>query len=98
MDTDFFMEWSDTGNEENAEEIPLHYEPMDYSTDANEQNKEKNPLQPAMSDPAVPDEFDYVNPPAELIFQVLLIELTKYEIMAPLKCVLSDIICDGNGA
>ena len=42
METDFLVDRSDTGNERNVEEIPLHYEPMDYSIDANEQNKEGN--------------------------------------------------------
>ena len=46
----------------------------DYSIDANKQNAEENPLQSATSDPAVPDGFDYVNPPAELKFQFLLVE------------------------
>ena len=36
METDVFMDQSDTGNERNAEKVPLHYEPMDYSIDANE--------------------------------------------------------------
>ena len=109
MDTDFLLERSDTGNERNAEEIPLHYEPIDYSFDANEQNEEENPLQSATSDPAVPDGFDYINPPAEYIFQFLLVEPIKYKVMTPLKrvrenkvytirdCVLSDISCDDNG-
>ena len=35
METDFPMDRSDTGNKQNAEEVPLHYEPMDYSIDAN---------------------------------------------------------------
>ena len=103
METDFLMDLSDTGNERNAEEIPLHYEPMDYSTDANKQNEEENPLQPATSDSAAPDGFDYVNPPVKRIFQILLV-------MTPLKharenkvynirdCVLSDKTCDDNGA
>ena len=110
METDFLTDQSDTGNERNAEENPFHYEPMDYSIDANEQNEEENPLQSATSDPVVPDGFDYVNPPAELIFQFLLAEPTKYEVMTPLKrvrenkvytireCVLSDITCDDYGA
>ena len=105
VDTDFLMYRPDTGNGRNAEEIPLHYEPMDYSIDANEQNEEENPLQSATSDPAVPD----VNPPAEFIFQFLLVEPTKYEVMTPLErvrenkvytirdCVLSDTTCDDNG-
>ena len=38
MEKEFLMNWSDTGNEWNAEEIPLHYEPMDYSIDENKQN------------------------------------------------------------
>ena len=83
---------------------------MDYSIDENKQNEEENPLQSATSDPAVPDGFDYVNPPAELIFQILLVEPTKYEVMTPSKrvrenkvytirdCVLSDITCDDDGA
>ena len=74
METDFLTDQSDTGNERNAEEILLHYGPMDYSIDANKQNEEENPLQSATSDPAVPDGFDYVNPPAELKFQFLLVE------------------------
>ena len=83
---------------------------MDSSIDAKEQNEEENSLQSATSDPAKPDGFDYVNPPAECIFQFLLIVSTKYEVMTPLKrvrenkvytirdCVLSDITCDDNGA
>ena len=83
---------------------------MDFSIDENKQNEEENLLQSATSDLAVPDGFDHVNPPAELIFQILLVEPTKYEVMTPLKrvrenkiytirdCVLSDITCDGNGA
>ena len=35
METDFLTDRSDTGNERTAEEIPLHYEHMDYSIDAN---------------------------------------------------------------
>ena len=31
IDTDFLMDWSDTGNEQNTEEIPLYYEPMNSS-------------------------------------------------------------------
>ena len=58
----------------------------------------------------VPDEFDYINPLAEFLFQFLLVELTKYEVMIHLKrvrenkiytirdCVLSDITCDDSGA
>ena len=80
-----------------------------YSVDSNEQNEEENPCQPATSDPAVPDRCDYINPPAEFLFQVLFIKLTKYEVMTPFKrvrenklytnrdCVLSDITCDYNG-
>ena len=68
MEKDFLMDRSDTGNERNAVEIPLHYEPMDYSIDENKQKEEENPLQSATSDPAVSDGFDYVNPPAQLIF------------------------------
>ena len=110
METDFLMDRSDTGNERNAEKIPLYYEPMVYSIDENKQNEEENPLQSATSDPAIPDGFDYVNPPAKLIFQILLVEPTKYEAMTPLKrvrenkvytikdCVLSDITCDDNEA
>ena len=78
-DTDFIMDRSDTGHEQNAEEIPLHYEPMDYSIDGNEQNKEENPLQSATYDPAVPDGFHYVIPPAEFVLQFLLVEPTKYD-------------------
>ena len=74
MDTDFLMGRSDTGNKQNAEEIPLYYEPTDYSTDVNEQNEEENPLQSTTFGPAVLDGFDYVNPPAEFIFQFLLVE------------------------
>ena len=85
MEMDFLMDRSDTGNEQNAEEIPLHYELMDYSIDANEQNDEENPLQSGTSNPAVPDEFDYVSPPAEIIFQYLLLEPIKYEAMNPLE-------------
>ena len=85
METDFLTDRSDTGNERTAEELPLHYEHMDYSIDANKQNEEENPLQSATSDPAVPGGFDYVNPPAKLIFQFLLVEPTKYEVMTPLK-------------
>ena len=85
METDFLMDRSDTGNERNAVEIPLHYEPMDYSIDENKQKKEENPLQSATSDPTVSDGFDYVNPPAQLIFQILLVEQTKYEVMNPLR-------------
>ena len=77
MKTDFLMDWSNTGNERHAEEIPLYYEPMDYSIDANKQNEE-DPSQFATSDPAVPDGFDYINPPAELTFQILLAQPTKY--------------------
>ena len=103
METDFLMDRSDTGNERNTEEIPLHYEPIHYSINANKQNEEENPLQSATSDPAVPDGFDYINRPVKLIFQILLV-------MTPLKrvrenkvytirdCVLSDITCDDNGA
>ena len=36
MDTDILMAQSDTGNDQNAEEIPLLYEHMDYSINANE--------------------------------------------------------------
>ena len=83
---------------------------MDYFIDENKQNEEENPLQSATSDPAVPDGFDYINPPAEPIFQILLVKLTKYEVMTPLKrvrennvytirdCVLSDITCDDHEA
>ena len=83
---------------------------MDYSIDENKQNEEENSLQSATSDPAVPDRFDYVNSPAEHIFQILLVEPTKYEVITPFKrvtekkvdtireCVLSDITCDDNGA
>ena len=78
MKTDFLMDWSNTGNERHAEETPLYYEPMDYSIDANKQNEEENPSQFATSDPAVPDGFDYINPPAELTFQILLAQPTKY--------------------
>ena len=85
METDFLMDRSDTGNERNAVEIPLHYEPMDYSIDENKQKEEENPLQSATSDPAVSDGFDCVNPPAQLIFQILLVEQTKYEVMTPLR-------------
>ena len=85
METDFLMDQSDTGNGRNAEEISLHYEPMDYSIDENKQNEEKNPLQSATSDPAVPDGFDYVSPPAEIILQILFVEPTKYEVMTLLK-------------
>ena len=85
MEMDFLMDRSDTGNEQNTEEIPLHYELMDYSIDANEQNDKENPLQSGTSNPAVPDEFDYVSPPAEIIFQYLLLEPTKYEAMNPLE-------------
>ena len=74
METDFLTDQSDTGNERNAEEILLHDGPMDYPIDANKQHEEENPLQSATSDPAVPDGFDYVNPPAELKFQFLLVE------------------------
>ena len=103
MEIDFLMDRSDTGDERNAEEIPLHYEPIDYSINANKQNEGENPLQSATSDPAVPDGFDYINRPVKLIFQILLV-------MTPLKrvrenkvytirdCVLSDITCDDNGA
>ena len=59
---------NDNDNERNAEEILLHYEPIDYSINANKQNEEENPLQSATADPAVPNEFDYANPPAELKF------------------------------
>ena len=58
MDTDFLMDRSDTGNEQNSGAFPLHNEPMDYSIDANEQNEEENSLQSATSDPAVPDGFN----------------------------------------
>ena len=85
METDFLMDQSDTGNGRNAEEISLHYEPMDYSIDENKQNEEKNPLQSATSDPAVPHGFDYVSPPAEIILQILFVEPTKYEVMTLLK-------------
>ena len=44
METDFLTDRSDTGNEQTAEELPLHYEHMDYSIDANKQNEEENPL------------------------------------------------------
>ena len=44
MDTDILIDRSATGNERNAEEIPLHYELMDYFIDANEQKEEENPL------------------------------------------------------
>ena len=37
MERDFLMHRSDNGNEQNAEEIPLHYQHMGYSIDANEQ-------------------------------------------------------------
>ena len=59
VDTDFLMDWSDTGNERNAEEIPFHYDPMDYSIDANEKKEE-----------------------LEFLFQFLLVESTKYEVIS----------------
>ena len=68
MGTDCLVYRSDTGNEQNAEEIPLK-----YSIDANGQNEEENPLQSAAFDPAVMDGFEYVSPPAELILQYLLV-------------------------
>ena len=37
LETNFLMDRSDTGNERNAEEIPLHYKPMDYSINENKQ-------------------------------------------------------------
>ena len=37
MDRDFLMHRSDNGNEQNAQEIPLHCQHMGYSIDANEQ-------------------------------------------------------------
>ena len=58
----------------------------------------------------LPDEFDHVNPLDEFLFQFLLVELTKYEVMIHLKrvrenkihtirdCVLRDITCDDSGA
>ena len=52
MEIDFLMDRSGTGNEQNAEEILLHYEPMDYSIDANAQNDKENPLQSGTSDAA----------------------------------------------
>ena len=36
IDTDFLMDWSDTGNEQNTEEIPLYYESMNSSIDKSE--------------------------------------------------------------
>ena len=78
MKTDFLMDRSDTGNERNAEEIPLHYKPMDYSIDENKQNQEENPLRSATV-------CYNVDPPAELMFHILLVEPTKYEVMTPLK-------------
>ena len=107
METDFLMDRSDTGNERNAEETPLHYEPMDYSIDTNKQNEEENPLQSATSDPTVPDGFDYVNPPAELLFQILLVEPAMLWLLWNVsgksryitsETVFSDIICDDNRA
>ena len=41
METDFLMDQSDAGNDRNAEEIPLHYEHMDYSIDADKQKTKK---------------------------------------------------------
>ena len=57
----------------------------------------------------LPDEFDYVNPLDEFLFQFLFVELTKYEVMIHLKhvrenkihtirdCILHDIMCDDSG-
>ena len=41
IEADFLMDRSDTGNERNAEEIPLYYEPMDYSIDEINKAKKK---------------------------------------------------------
>ena len=101
------MDRSDTRNERNAEEIPLHYDPMDYSIDTNKQNEEENPLQAATSDPTVPDGFDCVNPPAELLFQILFAEPATLWLLwkvsgksryIPSETVFSGIICDVNRA
>ena len=84
MVTDFLMDQLDNGNEQNKEETLFHYEPIDYSVDGNEQNKE-NQLQSATSNPTVPNEFDHVNPLADILFQFLLVVPTKYEVMNHLK-------------
>ena len=108
-DSDASIVIIDEVNADDVVEINERNEPIDYSFDANEQNEEENPFQSATSDQAVPDGFDYVNPPAEYIFQFLLVEPIKYKVMTPLKrvrenklytirdCVLSDISCDDNG-
>ena len=77
METNFLMDQSDTINVRNAEEILVHYESMGYSIDSNKQNEEETSLESATSNPVVPDSFDYVNPPTEFIFQILLVEPTK---------------------
>ena len=64
--TDCVVYRSDTGSEQNAEEIPVK-----CSIDANDQNEEENPFQSAASDPAVLDGSEYVSPPAEFILQLL---------------------------
>ena len=66
MGTDCVVYRSDTGSEQNAEEIPVK-----CSIDANDQNEEENPFQSAASDPAALDGSEYVSPPAEFILQLL---------------------------
>ena len=96
IDTDFLMDQLDNGYEQNEEETLLHYGPIDYSVDDNEQNEEKNWLQSATSNPIEPDGFDYVNPFAEFLFQFLLVEVAKYEVMIHLKCVRENKVYDVN--
>lgn len=64
--TDCVVYRSDTGSEQNAEEIPVK-----CSIDANDQNEEENSFQSAASDPAVLDGSEYVSPPDEFILQLL---------------------------
>ena len=66
MGTDCVVYRSDTGSEQNAEEIPVK-----CSIDASDQNEEENPFQSAASDPAALDGSEYVSPPAEFILQLL---------------------------